>query len=1058
MSGNFSVKVKFGKEKCAVEVPRTASVAELKDKIEAAGLKECRRRKLVYSGKALVPSMDGLSLEQVGLKDGAVLMLTGTEAEVAPPVVAPNGVSHSDPPATPEKAPVAGSAQAQRPEHEQQPAVKRAHDTVAPAENGDGGTADGPREREPAAEPSEAREVDETPEQREERELQAALQLSTEGHTEDAAQAGSTPPAKKQKTPTDGEAEADDKMEAHTSALMDRYDSIEFERFDSANVVVDEKTIDDINKYQAQVGEAYVDPQFPPLPQSIYHNKQEAECWKCGKCHEQNRYPPFKDPPTTQEEAEALQAELDGIRCTSCHGLPSHVQKVNIVNRPAVWLRPGVSCDGCEMLAAAQGVRDVLSFVSRQCTHYLRDDLTNNTIGAPWKVIREAARPEDVYQGALGNCWFGGALSCVAAHPELIDRLFVTKEYNPIGVYCVRLHQGGHWRDIVLDDLLPCTKPFEGHTDQTTGTIYFSRGGTLCFAAASRRQLWVPLIEKASAKLFGCYSALAGGSTGEALQLLTGCPSETIRIHVSEEAKVYSKQRRDAILEQRTRLMLEGKDPDEEMGALSDDDDDDELLWSKLLSASEAGSIMGLASAHEACGRTRDFFVETLGLQTPHVYGVLQVRELFHDGKRHRLIQCRNPWGERAPRTWQGDWGRSWKGWTRELKLELGVINRSGVKMYDDMSIFWISFEDAQKYIASIEFCRTHPLWWKRDAASGWLPSELGAGSCYDIKAYTRTLANVVCWQEKHSTRESSLQAVSSNVDIGFAIVRRTEDDNTWQCLEYAQRAARDQVSVELTLEAGYTYRVVPWSVDLMQAANQQKQLRKVTVVVHTNRPIELKSAVQTWSEAASCLTTAIAKVGKKRKVGNVNAFILQEPAGMAVVAENPTDEIGVIQIDAVAPNCTSSRSDNMMSAVVAVPPYHRQLLLALSMGREAKYGFDFKHHPPESASFAEPCFDLHQPIPFSTSALLPPDQELLQHANDNAHLFADPQETAGVATETDAGDEELSEEEQLARALLLSTGEDAPEQEVLTEEEELARALLLSTGADVTQAKEGKQ
>ena len=39
----------------------------------------------------------------------------------------------------------------------------------------------------------------------------------------------------------------------------------------------------------------------------------------------------------------------------------------------------------------------------------------------------QAARPEDVCQGALGNCWFAGALSVVAQLPELIDRICVTK-------------------------------------------------------------------------------------------------------------------------------------------------------------------------------------------------------------------------------------------------------------------------------------------------------------------------------------------------------------------------------------------------------------------------------------------------------------------------------------------------------------------------------------------------------------------------------------------------------------------------------------------------------
>lgn len=132
-------------------------------------------------------------------------------------------------------------------------------------------------------------------------------------------------------------------------------------------------------------------------------------------------------------------------------------------------------------------------------------------------VFYESIEPNDVVKSSkfniLNDDYFLSALAILAQRPPLIERLFLTKEFNKEGVYRVRLCSGGFWRTVTIDDFFPCEP----------------KGGPI-FAGSSDNELWVMILEKAYAKLFGSYYLLNGGFVNEAMLDLTGCPTSSYRL------------------------------------------------------------------------------------------------------------------------------------------------------------------------------------------------------------------------------------------------------------------------------------------------------------------------------------------------------------------------------------------------------------------------------------------------------------------------------------------------------------------------------------------------
>ena len=123
----------------------------------------------------------------------------------------------------------------------------------------------------------------------------------------------------------------------------------------------------------------------------------------------------------------------------------------------------------------------------------------------------------------MGDCWFMSALACIAEFPDLVKKLFITRDYQRDGIYRVQFCKDGIWQEVTVDDFFPCSS---------------ETGGLPIFSRASGNELWVLLLEKAYAKLHGNYFTLRGGYAYEALMDLTGCPTSNFDFKEESNQKI----------------------------------------------------------------------------------------------------------------------------------------------------------------------------------------------------------------------------------------------------------------------------------------------------------------------------------------------------------------------------------------------------------------------------------------------------------------------------------------------------------------------------------------
>ncbi|KAF7299680.1 Calpain catalytic domain-containing protein [Mycena chlorophos] len=273
----------------------------------------------------------------------------------------------------------------------------------------------------------------------------------------------------------------------------------------------------------------------------------------------------------------------------------------------------------------------------------------------------------EIIQGQkCSNCWFISALAATSTVESLVEKYCVARD-ELCGVYGFVFWRDTRWVSVIVDDLLYTSTPkfeelsiaektlfqndkekYNASARKGNKTLFFAKSGGLGAGT------WVPLVEKAYAKLHGDYGSLCSGYASEGIEDLTGGVSSFI-------------QCKDIL--------------------------DKDAFWTNELLRSNRDRLFACSFQGLNPTRNGDFNTRVNGLWGNHAYAVL--RALEYGGK--RFLVLRNPCGQAE---YNGPWSDGSKDWTPEWMDALPALGHTfgdPGKFVMDYKDFLLSFDQIDK-------------------------------------------------------------------------------------------------------------------------------------------------------------------------------------------------------------------------------------------------------------------------------------------------------------------------------------------------------------------------
>lgn len=267
-------------------------------------------------------------------------------------------------------------------------------------------------------------------------------------------------------------------------------------------------------------------------------------------------------------------------------------------------------------------------------------------------------REGDVKQGAFGESAFIGGIVIIATRGDFLEKLFIDFEHFELGFVTFQFFKNGDWKQVVVDTLLPY--------DPDSKQVCFSQ-------CANPSEFWVPLMEKAYAKLHGCYENIIDNFLMlEGLIDLTGGVAECYTLTDPE-----------------TQKMIENNH-----------------LWQTMMGYFHQKFYLGCINVVEGKS-TKNPDASSRGIFENYYYGILDIREFPKENL--KLIRIRNPWGPDG--CWNGPFSDDSDEWDkhRNLRDELRLVFKS--KKSD--GTWWMSFNDWCVHFNKMYICKVFPESWQ---------------------------------------------------------------------------------------------------------------------------------------------------------------------------------------------------------------------------------------------------------------------------------------------------------------------------------------------------------